>query len=135
LRAVHGDGDHAAAGGGLHFQFDHLLLHALLHLLRLLHQLLRIHRYISSTSLISAANTSSIVWTPLSESARSFSACARLGASRGADPVWGGGDGGADACAAVDVAAPSAATTEMRPAASGGAARSTQRRRLTRTRR
>src|SRR4029079_19593796 len=126
LRAVHGDGDHAAAGGGLHFQFDHLLLHALLHLLRLLHQLLLSHRYISSTSLISAANTSSIVWTPLSESARSFSACARLGASPGAEPVSGGRDGGADACAAVHGAAPSAATTEMRRPASWLAAASSQ---------
>src|SRR4051812_41755095 len=79
LGAVHGHGDHAAAGVALDLHLGHLLLHALLHLLRLLHELLRIHRYISSTSLISAANTSSIVWTPLSAIARSFSSCLRSG--------------------------------------------------------
>ena len=55
LRAVDDDGDHAAAGGGLDAQLGHLLLQALLHLLRLLHHLLNLLRvHISSTSRISA---------------------------------------------------------------------------------
>src|SRR3954469_6199538 len=64
LRAIDGDGDHAAAGVALDAQFGHLLLQALLHLLRLLHHLLDVH--ISSTSRISAGKTSSIACTPAS---------------------------------------------------------------------
>src|SRR5262249_54942048 len=84
LGAVHDDSDHATAGGGLDAHLFHLLLHARLHLLRLLHHLLYVHgsrpaAYISSMSLISAAKTSSIAWTPLSASARSLSSCFRSG--------------------------------------------------------
>src|SRR6185295_17702576 len=67
LRAVDDDSDHAAAGVALDAQIGHLLLQALLHLLRLLHHLLNVH--ISSTSRISAGKISSIVWTPASASA------------------------------------------------------------------
>src|SRR5207244_3615390 len=97
------DGDHAAAGVALDAQLGHLLLQTLLHLLRLFHHLLNVHRckrcrclgasvlgawvrscigafvrrrtdepkhhHISSTSLISAGNTSSSAWTPESASA------------------------------------------------------------------
>src|SRR5688572_24553483 len=82
LVAVHDDGDHAAAGGGFDLRLAHLLLQALLHLLGLLHHLIDVHDrplvqttdlrpaettsgglYISSTSLISAGNTSSIACT------------------------------------------------------------------------
>ncbi len=44
LLAVHDDGHHAAAGGRLDAQIVHLLLQALLHLLRLFHHLLDVHR-------------------------------------------------------------------------------------------
>src|SRR6266542_3541005 len=43
LVAVHDDGDHAAAGGRLDMRFGHLLLQALLHLLRLFHHALDVH--------------------------------------------------------------------------------------------
>jgi hypothetical protein len=58
LGAVDDDGDHAAAGVAFHAQLGHLLLQVLLHLLRLFHHVLDVH--ISSTSRISAGNTSSI---------------------------------------------------------------------------
>src|SRR5262249_6909842 len=74
LGPVDDDGDHAAAGVALDLELGHLLLQALLHLLRLLHHLLNVHGYISSTSRISAGNISSIVWTPASASACSRSA-------------------------------------------------------------
>ena len=45
LGAVDDDGDHAAAGVALDLQLGHLLLQALLHLLRLLHHLLDVHEY------------------------------------------------------------------------------------------
>src|SRR5439155_11495194 len=72
LGAVDADGDHAAAGVALDAEAGHLLLQALLHLLRLLHHLLDVH--ISSTSRISAGKTSSIVCTPASASACSRNA-------------------------------------------------------------
>src|SRR4029079_4101725 len=72
LGAVDDDGDHAAAGVAFDAQLGHLLLQVLLHLLRLLHHVLDVH--ISSTSRISAGNTSSIAWTPASASACSRSA-------------------------------------------------------------
>src|SRR3954454_10964173 len=72
LRAVHADGDHAAARVAFDAGGRHVLLQALLHLLRLLHHVLDVH--ISSTSRISAGKTSSIVWTPASASACSRSA-------------------------------------------------------------
>src|SRR5215203_3168972 len=75
LVAVDDDRDHAAAGGRLDAEFGHLLLKALLHLLRLLHHLLDVH--ISSTSRISAGKTSSSALTPASASACSFSAVFR----------------------------------------------------------
>src|SRR5262252_2597021 len=106
LGAVHHDRHHAAAGRGLDAHLGHLLLQALLHLLRLFHHVLKIHRnrysllgpryselsvvsshfylltshfssYISSTSRISAGNTSSIAWTPLSARACCFNAAFR----------------------------------------------------------
>ena len=43
LGAIHHHGHHAAARGRLDAQFGHLLLQALLHLLRLLHHLLNVH--------------------------------------------------------------------------------------------
>src|SRR5204863_2867500 len=67
LGAVDDDGHHAAAGVAFDAQLGHLLLQALLHLLRLLHHLLDVH--ISSTSRISAGKTSSMAWTPASASA------------------------------------------------------------------
>src|SRR6185503_9037206 len=86
------DGDHAAAGGRLDAELRHLLLQALLHLLRLLHHGLDVHNvitfrrvrvrlaceaprnpsYISSTSRISAGNTSSIAWTVDDDMASAF---------------------------------------------------------------
>ena len=42
LVAVHLDGDHAAAGRGLHLDQGDFLLHLLLHLLRLAHHLLHV---------------------------------------------------------------------------------------------
>src|SRR5262249_53860005 len=78
LRAIDDDGHHASAGIALDAQFGHLFLQPLLHLLRLLHHLLNVHSltranlaHISSTSRISAGNTSSSPWTPASASARS----------------------------------------------------------------
>jgi hypothetical protein len=44
LVAADDNRDHAAAGGALDGQRRHLFLHALLQLLRLFHQLERIHR-------------------------------------------------------------------------------------------
>ena len=38
------DGDHSAAGAAFHAEFGHLLLQGRLHLLRLLHHLLDVHR-------------------------------------------------------------------------------------------
>src|SRR5205807_6775270 len=72
LGAVDDNGDHAAAGVALDAQIGHLLLQALLHLLRLLHHLLDVH--ISSTSRISAGKTSRSAWIPGSPSACSRSA-------------------------------------------------------------
>src|SRR6185436_624881 len=51
LVAVDRDGDHAAAGGGLHGELRHFTLQALLHLLRLLHHVLDAHRLFLSISL------------------------------------------------------------------------------------
>jgi len=42
LVSIHADRDHAAAGGGLHADLSDLFLHALLHLLRLLHHVLHV---------------------------------------------------------------------------------------------
>ena len=42
LLSVHLHGDHAAAGGRFHFDLGDLLLHLLLHLLRLAHHLLHV---------------------------------------------------------------------------------------------
>src|SRR5688572_27068661 len=61
LVSVHRHGDHAAAGGGLHRQFGHLLLQALLHLLRLLHHVLDVHR--SSIVVFSTGKISSTACT------------------------------------------------------------------------
>src|SRR5512134_2981838 len=98
LGAVHDDGDHAPARRRFDPQLGHLLLHAFLHLLGLLHHALDVHgvilsrkrstaswkvaagSYISSTSRISAAKTSSIAWTP-----ESASACSRSAAFRSAE--------------------------------------------------
>ena len=38
---------HAAAGGGVHAHFRHLALKTLLHLLRLLHHFLNVHKTVS----------------------------------------------------------------------------------------
>src|SRR3954453_6527040 len=72
LAAVDDHRHHAAAGVALDAEAGHLLLQAILHLLRLLHHLLDVH--ISSTSRISAGKTSSMVCTPASASACSRSA-------------------------------------------------------------
>src|ERR671920_394746 len=74
LRAIDDDRHHPAASIPFDLQFGHLLLHAVLHLLRLLHHLLDIHAHISSTSRISAGNTSSSAWTLASAMACSRSA-------------------------------------------------------------
>src|SRR5205807_1985588 len=71
LGAVDDHRHHAAAGVAFDFELGHLLLQAVLHLLRLLHHLLNVH--ISSTSRISAGKTSSSAWTPASASACSRS--------------------------------------------------------------
>src|SRR5687767_12834424 len=59
LGAVDDDCHHAAAGRRFDTQVGHLLLQTLLHLLRLLHHVRNVHWSISSTSRISAGNTSS----------------------------------------------------------------------------
>ncbi len=83
LGAVERDRHHAAAGGGFDRERGHLLLQALLHLLRLLHHLLNLLGiHISSTSRISAGKTSSIAWTPASASASSFNADFRSASPR-----------------------------------------------------
>src|SRR5690606_18097916 len=84
--AVDDDGDHAAAGGGLDAHLLGLPLQLLLELLRLLHHLADIHYLISSTSRISAGQTSGIACTPPSASARALRS-----------PSGGGGDCGATA--------------------------------------
>src|SRR5438105_9957583 len=83
LCAVDDDGDHPASGAGLDAKRLHLLLQTLLHLLRLLHHLLNVH--ISSTSRISAGNTSRTALTPSSASASALSAVLR--STAGADSV------------------------------------------------
>ena len=99
LGAVDDDGHHAAAGIPLDPQFGHLLLQALLHLLRLLHHLLHLlDVHISSTSRISAGKTSNIACTPASASACSRSAdflsgCGASPADRSPDPAASGGAG------------------------------------------
>src|SRR5688572_6105764 len=62
LGAVDDDGHHPAAGRRLDPQVGHLLLQAFLHLFRLLHHGCDVHGSISSTSRISAGNTSSTAW-------------------------------------------------------------------------
>src|SRR5439155_20811011 len=99
LGAVDDDGDHPAAGVALDAQLGHLLLQALLHLLRLLHHLLHLlDVHISSTSRISAGKTSNIACTPASASACSRSAdflsgCGASPADRSPDPAASGGTG------------------------------------------
>src|SRR5438445_13343263 len=100
-------GDHAAAGVTLDLELRHLLLQALLHLLRLLHHLLNVH--ISSTSRISAGNTSTTAWTPASASAF----------SRSADFLTAAGSAGAAFTSGLSLFAASgrrAATAILRPA-------------------
>src|SRR5688500_18699915 len=84
--AVDDDRDHAAAGGRFDAQLSHLLLQLLLHLLGLLHHGLDIHRYISSTSRISAGHTSSTACTVDDDSASAFSS--RLPVAAGASDVF-----------------------------------------------
>src|SRR5262245_12733270 len=88
LETVDHDGHHAAPRRGLDCQLRHLLLQPLLHLLRLFHHLLDVHGspYISSTSRISAGNTSSKACTPASASAcsRSNDFLSSFGAAPGA---------------------------------------------------
>ena len=77
LGAVDDDGDHAAAGGAFDAQLGHLLLQALLHLLRLLHHLLNLWMFTSRSPRrpgSRAGNTSSSACTPASASACSRSA-------------------------------------------------------------
>src|SRR4029453_10492564 len=80
LQPVDDDGDRAAAGCAFGARLGRLLLHLVLHLGGLLHHLLDVHSFTSSTSRMSAGNTSSSAWTAGSAStaalSRSFSACA-----------------------------------------------------------
>src|SRR5581483_10510282 len=94
LVAADGHGDHAAAGGRLDAQLGHLLLQALLHLLRLLHHRLNVHiaptdPYISSTSRISAGKTSSIACTVDEDIASAFKSRFRSFGSFGAFGSFG----------------------------------------------
>src|SRR5439155_5170226 len=113
LRAVDDDGHHAAARVAFDAQFGHLPLQALLHLLRLLHHLLHLlDVHISSTSRISAGNTSSIVCTPASASALSRKAVflsAAFASAAGAASACGG-------CAAPPASICTAAIVILRPA-------------------
>src|SRR5262249_54061091 len=89
LRAVDDDRHHAAAGVPLDAEVGHLLLQALLHLLRLLHHLLDVH--ISATSRTAGGKSASTAcppaWAgPLSRGALFLSACLAAGAA-----FWGGG--------------------------------------------
>src|SRR5204863_7591235 len=113
-----GDRDHAAAGGGFDGERGHLLLQAVLHLLRLFHHLLNLLGiHISSTSRISAGNTSSMAWTPASASASSFNADLRSASLMRAGPA-----------AAADSAADVSTTTAiLRPASRVADASSTGR--------
>src|SRR5688572_10938177 len=107
LGAVHGDGDHAAAGRGLDAQLGHLLLQALLHLLRLLHHGLDVH--ISSTSRISAGMISSMVCTAEDDMASAL---------RSRFPAAGASTFGCSTFAAATPTSPPTAVTLMRlPAA------------------
>src|SRR5688572_20461447 len=103
LVAVHGHRHHAAAGGGLHRQLGHLLLQALLHLLRLLHHVLNVHR--SSIVVFSTGKISSTACTVEFAIASAFNASGELfcaaGSSRLSSPECSRGE-----------ADPSATTTD-----------------------
>src|SRR5262245_59556581 len=101
LGAVDDDGDHAAAGRGFDAQIAHAFLELLLHLPGLLHHFEDVHRvYISSTSRISAGNTSSKACTAGDDFASS------LRSRFGADEAAAGAAlaaGAASACSCFDV--------------------------------